>query len=182
MLDTIVFEHVLVDLPEPAAIEGVTLRLATAVDEAALDGLWGPGRHAAKTAQFRQRLADGCMCFAAFQDGRIVAIAWVGQCDVDGQVAARPDSLVGMDVHRRIGEGGRGIARALLVYSSLVVRDAGYRRKAAYVATGNAPMLATMRPLGYVKIGTARRRTVLGRTRWSWQIGDDVGSGAVLTI
>jgi GNAT superfamily N-acetyltransferase len=182
-LDAILLEKTLVDLPEPEAIEGVTFRLATVDDAAALRGLWGRGRNYLKTRQFRRRLADGCMCFAAFRDDRVVAIAWVAQRDVDGHVATvRPDSLVGMDVFRRPGEGGHGLGRALLAYSSIVVRDAGYRSKVAYVAATNAPMLATMRPLGYTEIGRARRRIVLGRVTWSWELGDDVGRGSFLTI
>ncbi len=180
--DAVLFEHVLTDLPEPDVIEGVTLRLASAADEPALAGLWAPYRQAAKVAEFRQRFADGCMCFAAFREDRIDAITWAGQRDSYGRVEARPESLVGIDLYRREGEGGRGIGRALLSYSSIVARDAGYTRKVAYVEQSNAPMLATMRPLGYVKIGTAKRRTTLGRTRWSWKIGDETGRASWLTL
>ena len=182
-LDAVLVERELVDIPEPTPPSGVNLRRATAADESALAGLWGPGRQHVKTVQFRTRLATGYTCVAAFYEGRIVAMDWLNERDPLGHVAALPGTCLGVDMHRRGDQGGRDVGRSLLTYSLQVARESGYRRKAAYVEVGNVRMLAaTIGVLGYASFGTARRTTVLGRVRWSWAVRGVEGRSTTLVL
>ena len=182
-LDAIVVERELIDLPDPEAPHDVVLRLATAGDEHALAGLWEPGRQRIKTARFRARLEAGDVCVAAFRGDVILALDWQSERDPGGHVVARPGTCLGVDTHRRGGEEGRDVGRALLAYSLHVARENGYQRKAAYVEVHNARMLAaTIGVLGYASFGTAHRTMVLGRTRWSWTVHGVEGNGPTLVL
>ena len=78
---------------------------------------------------------------------------------------------------------GRGIGLALLAYSLQSASEQGFRAQLTSVHEANRPMLAAcMQLLGFRTLGTATRTSVLGATRWSWDVEGWKGRGRRLLL
>jgi acyl carrier protein/GNAT superfamily N-acetyltransferase len=183
-LDVVIIERSLVDeLPRPTIPAGIVLRRATMADEAALAGLWPPALRWHKLRQFRSWLAEGYTCLGAFEGERAVAVDWLNDTDTRGNVAGLEGTCLGTYLYERHDRSSQGIGLALLAYSLEVSRTAGYARQAGYVASDNTRMrLACTSLLGFSEVGSARRTTLFGRSRWSWRLGEAAGRGRIIWI
>ena len=170
-LNVVIVERLLTgDLPRPVPPPGIVLRPATIADLGALADMWPRPLHLRKLRQFRGWLADGYTCLAAFDRERAVAVDWLNETDDEGDVAAVAGTCLGIYLRGRADRTRQGVGLALLAYSLQVSHDAGYQRQAAYVASDNTRMRAACTNLlGFSEVGSARRTTSFGRTRWAWQ-------------
>ena len=183
-LDVVIVERLLLgELPRPAPPPGVVLRPATIADVDSLAALWPRALRGRKLRQFRSWLADGYTCLGAFDGEQAIAVDWLNETDDHGAVAAVEGTCLGIYLHERPDRSRQGVGLALLAYSLEVSHDAGYERQAAYVASDNTRMrVACTSLLGFSEVGSARRTTSFGRTRWTWQLRGGTGSGPVLLI
>jgi acyl carrier protein/GNAT superfamily N-acetyltransferase len=166
---------------EPPA--GVTLRegIPTGAD---VSGLWPDYLEAESRSSVEQWLQDGAWALAAVEGERVVAldiISITGSEEV--ALSAGRRACWGHSLFEAPAVRGRGIGLALLAYSLRSASERGFRSQLAMVRDDNRPMLAACTQLlGFQTVGTARRRRVLGVTRWNWEVGGRPGRGPRLTL
>jgi GNAT superfamily N-acetyltransferase/acyl carrier protein len=183
---TFVLERRLDDDVDPPPAEpppGIVLREYEAGDEDGLSGLW-PGfaeRHGRRT--LRRSLQDGAIALVAAEGTRIIAIDLLSATGEEDVRIEQHGACFGYWLHEAPAARGRGIGLALVGYSLRVARERGFRTQLTWVAEDNAAMLAAATQLlGFRAIGTASRRRLLGRTRWSWDVGGRRGRGRRLVL
>ena len=162
---------------------GIVLREYAAEDENGLSGLW-PGfaeRHGRRT--LRRSLQEGAIAIVAAEGKRVVALDLLSATGEDDVRVEQPGACFGYWLHEAPAARGRGIGLALVGYSLRVARERGFRTQLTWVADDNAAMLAAATQLlGFRSVGTASRRRVLGRTRWSWELRGRSGRGRRLVL
>jgi GNAT superfamily N-acetyltransferase/acyl carrier protein len=162
---------------------GVELREYAPGDEDGLSGLWPEfaERHGRRT--LRRSLQDGAIALVAAEGRRIVAVDLLSATGEEDVRIEQPGACFGYWLHEAPAARGRGIGLALVAYSLRVARERGFRTQLTWVAEDNAAMLAAATQLlGFRAVGTASRRRLLGRTRWSWDVGGRRGSGRRLVL
>jgi len=123
-----------------------------------------------RTADMRDRLARGHVCFAAWREGRIVSAAWLATGVVwidylERELRLAADEAYLYESYTAPGLRGQNIPALRGACEARHFRDAGYRRQVAVIVPENRPALRHAEKagwrvfglMGYVKLGPWRR-------------------------
>jgi GNAT superfamily N-acetyltransferase/acyl carrier protein len=170
------------ELAEPAPPEGVELRHYEPGDD--LSGLWPWFEQESGRRDLAQALSQGAIALAAAQGDRIVALDLVSaEGEIDVRLTEQRAACYGYRLDVSPAVRGSGVGAALLAYSLRVARERGFRSQLTFVHEDNRQMLVTAtHTLGFRPVGRAVRTSVVGRTRWSWDVQGRRGAGPALLL
>jgi acyl carrier protein/GNAT superfamily N-acetyltransferase len=175
-------------LPQVPLPKRLTLRLGSAKDLPATDGLWPVGQTKEKQRLMIDRLRRGYLCYTAWMDERIVAMDWVTASDDDEPgtgllVSPQPGSCVGLDLNEHPNYVGRGVGLATLAWSLEHSRESGLKRQFTIVQSTNEKMLRTsIGLLGFKKVGELITTRKFRRPSSVWHLHGVDGSGRRLCL
>lgn len=159
----------------PKTRPDVTFRLAGIQDMPSVNGIFTAAEREHKLKRFRERVANGYLCYTAWVDRTMVALDWVtDKPDFEPTtgltIAPQAGACYGLDLREHPDYKSRGVGLALLEYCLHDCRERGYRTQYAIVdATNKKMLMAAVQLLGFTTVGRIRSRTVLGKTSTRWE-------------
>jgi acyl carrier protein/GNAT superfamily N-acetyltransferase len=156
---------------EVAPPPGIELRQLAREEKPDLSDLWVGANARRMRRVFEHAVDDGAITLVARERSRVVALDLISARGGEDVEIVSPGACFGFFLVEARTARGRGIGLALAAYSFAVARERGFRAQLTHVWEGNTAMLAAATQLlGFRIIGSARRKRVVGMTRWSWQV------------
>jgi GNAT superfamily N-acetyltransferase len=129
-------------------------------------GLAARRPHGPSTRWMHEWMEQGSRCFVARRDGCVVGTRWAERRQVDlstfgRSLPLRPGEVCFFDAFTAPGERGRGIYRALTMFSDAECQREGCTLALTFTHPHNTPSLRAVKAAGYQELARMRR----------WQIG-----------